>query len=65
MGHPGMMEGSSSEGDLNCEDLAQEVSEKNFCMLSRDCSCDILGVPRSGMELNPVFEENNMVSQEY
>jgi hypothetical protein len=37
MGHPGMMEGSSSEGDLNCEDLAQEVSEKNFTMQSRDC----------------------------
>jgi hypothetical protein len=35
------MEDSGAESDLNCGDLAQEVSEKNFRMLPRDCSCDI------------------------
>lgn len=34
---------SGAEGDLNCEHLAQDVSEKkNGNMLPRDCSCYIL-----------------------
>jgi hypothetical protein len=38
------MEDSSSAGELNCEVLAQAVSEeKNFNMLPRDNSCDIFG----------------------
>ena len=38
------MEDSGAEGDLmNCGGLIQEVSEKkNFSMLPRDNSCDIL-----------------------
>jgi hypothetical protein len=38
MGHPsGNMEDSCTEVDLNCGDLAQEVSkETNFSTLSRD-----------------------------
>jgi hypothetical protein len=37
------MEDSCTEHDLNCRGLVQEVSEgKNFSMLSRYCSCDIL-----------------------
>ena len=44
MGHTSKsMEDSGAEGDLNCGSLAHEVSEeKNFSMLPRDCSCDIL-----------------------
>ena len=37
------MEDSGAEGDLNCGSLAQGVSEeKNFSMLPRELSCDIL-----------------------
>ena len=37
------MEDSGAKSYLNCEGLAQEVSEeKNFSMLPRDHSCDIL-----------------------
>ena len=45
IGHPSRnMEDSSSAGELNCEVLAQAVSEeKNFNMLPRDNSCDIFG----------------------
>ena len=32
------MEGSCTDHDLNYKGLAQEVSEENFSMLSRDCS---------------------------
>ena len=44
MGHSRInMEDSSTEGDFNCEGLAQEVSEEqNVSMLPRDCSCDTL-----------------------
>ena len=44
MGHTSKnMEDSGTEGDLNCGRLAHEVSEeKNFSMLPKDCSCDIL-----------------------
>lgn len=36
-------EDSDAEGDLNCESLAQEVSDKkNFSLWPTDCSCDIL-----------------------
>ena len=44
MGYPSRnMEDFVAEYDLNCVDLAQEVSvEKNFSMWPRDCSCDIL-----------------------
>ena len=45
MGHPSrnMEDISRSAGELNCEVLAQAVSEeKNFSMLPRDHSCDIL-----------------------
>lgn len=35
-------EDSDAGGDLNCEVLAQEVSDKkNFSMWPTDCSCDI------------------------
>jgi hypothetical protein len=38
MGHATRnMEDIVSEGDLNCESLALEVSEKNFNMWPRDC----------------------------
>jgi hypothetical protein len=34
------MEDLVTECNLNCADLAQEVSvEKNFCMWPRDCFC--------------------------
>jgi hypothetical protein len=37
------MEDFVAESDLNCSDLAQEVSlEKNFSMWPRDYFCDIL-----------------------
>ena len=37
------MKDSGAEGDLNCGGLAQEVSEeKNFSMLLRNHSCDML-----------------------
>ena len=37
------IEDSSTQGDLNFENLAQEVSEKkNFSMLDREHSCNIL-----------------------
>ena len=37
------MEDCVGESDLNCVDLAQEVSvKKNFSMWPRDCFCDIL-----------------------
>ena len=37
------MEDSGTEGDLNCGNLALEVSEeKNFNMWTIDYSCDIL-----------------------
>ena len=37
------MEDFVAESDLNCADLAQEVSvEKNFSMWPRDCFCGIL-----------------------
>ena len=37
------MEDSGVQGDVNCRVLAQQVSEaKNFSMLPRDPSCDIL-----------------------
>lgn len=44
MGHPNKnMEDSGPEGDLNSGCLTQEVSErKNFSMMLRHCSCDIL-----------------------
>ena len=36
-------EESDDEGDLNCRDLAQDISDgQNFSMWPRDCSCDIL-----------------------
>ena len=31
-----------TDNDLKCQNLAQEVSEKNFSMLPRNHSCDIL-----------------------
>jgi hypothetical protein len=36
------MEDRGAEGDLNCRGLAQEVSDRNFSMLPREHSCDIL-----------------------
>ena len=37
------MEDIGAEVDLNCADLAQEISvENNFNMWHRDCLCDIL-----------------------
>jgi hypothetical protein len=44
MGHPRRnMEDFVAESDLNCADLAQEVSEeKNFSMWPRGCFCGIL-----------------------
>jgi hypothetical protein len=38
----GNMENIGAEDDLNCRDLGQEVSEKSFSMLLRNCSCGIL-----------------------
>ena len=44
MGHASRkMEDSSTECDLNCRYLDQEISEeKNVHMWPRNCSCDIL-----------------------
>lgn len=43
MGHVGRsMDDRGAEGDLHCPGLGQEVSGKNFSVLSRNCSCDIL-----------------------
>ena len=43
MGHSRRsMEENSVDNDLKCWELAQEVSEKNFSMLPRNCSWDIL-----------------------
>ena len=36
------MEEFVAESNLNCEDLAQEVSEENFSMQHRGCFCSIL-----------------------
>lgn len=36
------MEENSVDNDLKYWELVQEVSEKNFSMLPRYCSCDIL-----------------------
>lgn len=36
------MEDGSAEGDLNCQDIAQEVSEENYSMWPREHSCGIL-----------------------
>lgn len=39
----GNMQDSGTEGDLNCEGLAQDVLvEMKFSMWTRGCSCDIL-----------------------
>ena len=43
MGHPCKDMEDGIQGDFGCGGLAQEVSqEKNFNMLLRDSSCDIL-----------------------
>ena len=43
MGYPSRnMEDFVTESDLNCADLAQEVSVENFNMWPRDCFCGIL-----------------------
>ena len=44
MGHTSRsMEDNGAENDLNCGGMVQEISEeKNFSMLPRDRSCDIL-----------------------
>lgn len=44
MGHTSRsIENSGTKNDLNCGDMAQEVSkEKEIIMLPRDCSRDIL-----------------------
>ena len=44
MGHTNRnTEENSAKSHLKCRGLAQEVSEeKNFSMLLRDCSCNIL-----------------------
>ena len=43
MGYPRRnMKDFLAEYDLNCADLAQEVSEENFRMFPRDCFCGIL-----------------------
>jgi hypothetical protein len=36
------MEDFVTESDLNCADMAQEVSVENFNMWPRDCLSDIL-----------------------
>jgi hypothetical protein len=36
------MEDFFTQSDLNCADLAQEVSVENFSMWLRDCFCNIL-----------------------
>ena len=43
MGYPSRnMEDFVTESDLNCADLAQEVSVENFYMWPRNCFCGIL-----------------------
>ena len=43
MGHTSRsLEDRIAKSDLNCQRYTQEVSEKNFNMLPRDRSCDIL-----------------------
>ena len=43
MGHTSRsIENSGAEGDLNCGASIKRFSEKNFSMLLRDRSCDIL-----------------------
>ena len=43
MGHISRnMEDNGVDNDLKCLELAQEVSQKNFRMLPRNFSCDIL-----------------------
>jgi hypothetical protein len=43
MGYPSRnMENSVTESDLNCADLAQEVSVENFNKWPRDCFCSTL-----------------------
>ena len=37
------MEDFVTESDLNCADLAQEVSGENFSLWARDCFCGIFG----------------------
>lgn len=41
-GHPNRnMEGSGTEGDVNCGGIAEEASEeKNISIWLRDCSCE-------------------------
>jgi hypothetical protein len=43
MGHPSRnMEDFVAGSNLNCVDLAQEISKKNFRMWHKDCFCHIL-----------------------
>jgi hypothetical protein len=43
MGHPSRnMEDFVSGSNLNCVDLAQEISKKSFSMWHKDCFCGIL-----------------------
>lgn len=43
MGHTiRSIENSGADDDFNCAGLAADVSEKNFSMCPKDCSCDIL-----------------------
>jgi hypothetical protein len=43
MVHPDRnMEDFATESDLNCVDLAQEISVETFTMWHRDCFCGIL-----------------------
>ena len=59
MGHPSRnMENSGAKCDLiNCGELSQDVSEeKNFSMLPRDCSCDIL--VKNAAAFSPLYEKS-------
>ena len=43
MGHTSRnMKDNEADNDLKCQELTQEVSEENFCMLPRNSSCYIL-----------------------
>ena len=43
MGHPSRnMKDFVAGNNLNCVDLAQEISKKNFSMWHKDCFCGIL-----------------------
>ena len=59
MGHPSRnMEDFVAESDLNCADLAQEVSVENFNMWPRDRFCDILirhGIRNAGEHLKELY----------